>query len=72
MSQIIDYGDPALEKKQIYLRYLERVIQPDNYTAPIDLSDVVLMNVKQVDKGKVDIGLGVPKGLSGITAAGSG
>ena len=28
MSQIIDYGDPALEKKQIYLRNLDRVIQP--------------------------------------------
>lgn len=72
MSQIIDYGDPALEKKQIYLRHLDRVIQPDNYTAPIDLSDVVLKKVKQVDRGRVDIGLGVRVGLSGMTAAGSG
>lgn len=72
MSQIIDYGDPALEKKQIYLRYLDRVIQPDNYTAPIDLSDVVLKQVKQIDRGRIDIGLGVRTGLSGITAAGSG
>ncbi len=72
MSQIIDYGDATLEKKQIYLRNLERVIQPDNYTAPIDLSDVVLKRVKQVDRGRVDIGLGVRVGLSGMTAAGSG
>ncbi len=72
MSQIIDYGDPALEKKQIYLRNLERVIQPDNYTAPIDLSDVVLKQVKQIDRGRIDIGLGVRVGLSGMTAAGSG
>lgn len=72
MSQIIDYGDPGLEKKQIYLRNLDRVIQPDNYTAPIDLSDVVLKKVKQVDRGRVDIGLGVRVGLSGLTAAGSG
>jgi type I restriction enzyme, R subunit len=72
MSQIIDYGDPALEKKQIYLRNLDRVIQPDNYTAPIDLSDVVLKHVKQIDRGRIDIGLGVRVGLSGITAAGSG
>ena len=49
MSQIIDYGDPALEKKQVYLRNLDRVIQPDNYTAPIDLSGVVLKQVKQID-----------------------
>lgn len=72
MSQIIDYGDPALEKRQIYLRNLDRVIQPDNYTAPIDLSDVVLKQVKQIDRGKIDISLGVRAGLSGITAAGSG
>ncbi len=72
MSQIIDYGDPALEKKQIYLRNLERHIRPENYTAPIDLSDVVLTHVKQVDRGRIDIGLGARVGLSGITAAGSG
>jgi type I restriction enzyme, R subunit len=72
MSQIIDYRDPALEKKQIYLQNLDRVIQPDNYTAPIDLSDVVLKQVKQIDRGRIDISLGVRVGLSGITAAGSG
>jgi len=72
MSQIIDYGDPGLEKKQIFLRNLDRVIQPENYTAPIDLSDVVLKRVKQIDRGRIDIGLGVKVGLSGITAAGSG
>ncbi|MEB3065729.1 type I restriction endonuclease subunit R [[Mycobacterium] zoologicum] len=72
MSQIIDYGDPGLEKKQIYLRHLERVIQPDNYTAPIDLTDVVLKQVKQVDQGRIDISLGARVGLTGVTAAGSG
>lgn len=72
MSQIVDYGDPELEKKQIYLRHLDRVIQPDNYTAPIDLSDVVLQRVKQVDQGKSDISLGARIGLTGVTAAGSG
>lgn len=72
MSQIIDYGDPELEKKQTYLRLLERVIRPDNYTAPIDLSDVVLKKVTQVDRGRVDIGLSARVGLVGVTAAGSG
>lgn len=72
MSQIIDYGDPELEKKQIYLRELERVIRPDNYSAPIDLSDIVLRHVKQIDRGRIDISLGMRVGLSGITAAGSG
>ena len=64
MCQIIDYGDPELEKKQIYLRHLERVIQPSNYTAPIDLSDVVLQAVKQIDRGRTDISLGDRVGLS--------
>ncbi|MGV7472234.1 type I restriction endonuclease subunit R [Mycobacterium kansasii] len=72
MSQIIDYGDPELEKKQIFLRELNRVIRPDNYSAPIDLSDVVLKHVKQIDRGRIDIGLGVRTGLHGITAVGSG
>ncbi len=72
MSQIIDYGDPNLEKKQIYLRYLERVIRPDNYTAEIDLSDIILKEVAHKDKGKTDISLGTKVGLTGITAAGSG
>jgi type I restriction enzyme R subunit len=72
MSQIVDYGDADLEKRSIYLRLLARRIQPDNFTASIDLSDVVLQNVKQVDKGKTDIVLGgkdVP--LKGMTGAGS-
>lgn len=72
MSQIVDYGDPELEKKQIYLRHLDKVIKPDNYTAPIDLSDVVLQQVKQVDQGKSDISFGARVGLTGMLAAGSG
>lgn len=72
MSQIVNYGDPELEKKQIFLRTLNRHIQPDTYTAPIDLSEVVLKRVKQLDRGTTDIGLGVRVGLHGVTAAGSG
>ena len=32
----------------------------------------MLKQVKQIDRGRIDIGLGVRVGLSGITAAGSG
>jgi type I restriction enzyme R subunit len=71
MSQIIDYGDTNLEKRSIYLRLLERLIRPETYTAEVDLSGVVLTNVKQVDKGKTDISLGARTGLKGATAAGS-
>ena len=71
MSQIVNYGE-ELEKKQIYLRNLNRHIQPATYNVPIDLSDVVLVNVKQIDRGKTDIGLKVKVGLHGMTAAGSG
>ncbi|WP_201301359.1 type I restriction endonuclease subunit R [Nocardiopsis sp. FR6] len=72
MSQIVDYGDADLEKRSIYLRLLARRIQPGNYTAPVDLSDVVLQNVKQVDKGKTNISLGTEDiALKGMTGAGS-
>ncbi|GAA1439434.1 DEAD/DEAH box helicase family protein [Mycobacterium cookii] len=72
MSQIIDYGDTDLEKHAIFLRLLERLIQPSNYTAEVDLSDVTLVNSKQIDKGKKSVTLGDKQGLRGITAAGSG
>ena len=72
MSQVIDYGNPGLEKRGIYLRLLDRMIQPDTYTADIDLSDVALVGVKQIDQGAADISLtGTKIGLKGITGAGS-
>ncbi|MFD1274163.1 DEAD/DEAH box helicase family protein [Streptomyces kaempferi] len=74
MSQIVNYGDADLEKRSIYLRLLARRIKPDNFTAPIDLSDVVLQNVKQIDQGKTDIVLGgedlALKGMMGAGSAG--
>ncbi|MFF5781113.1 type I restriction endonuclease subunit R [Streptomyces virginiae] len=74
MSQIVDYGDADLEKRSIYLRLLARRIQRDNFTAPIDLSDILLQNVKQIDKGKTDISLGgqdlALKGMAGAGSAG--
>jgi len=72
MSQIVDYGDVGLEKRSIYLRLLERLIRPSNFTADIDLSDLTLVNVKQIDTGTQDIGLGERTGLTGTTRAGSG
>jgi type I restriction enzyme, R subunit len=73
MSQVIDYGDVELEKRAIFLRLLEREIRGTNYTAPIDLSDLLLKNVRTLDKGKTDLSLGKDRiGLKGVTAAGSG
>ena len=72
MSQIVDYGDVALEKRSIYLRLLERLIRVDNYTAEIDTSDLALVGIKQIDTGIHDLSLGVRVGLTGTTAAGSG
>lgn len=72
MSQIVDYDDEDLEKRQVYLRLLQRRIRSDSYTATIDLSDLELKAVKQVDRGAADIGLGEAVGLKGMTDAGSG
>lgn len=73
MSQIIDYGDPELEKRAIFFRLLERVIRTGAPTEVIDLSDVSLHRIAQIDRGATDIKLGTEsKGLGGITAVGSG
>lgn len=61
MSQIIDYGDTDLEKRSNYFRRLERLIRPEAFTADVDLSDVELAAIKQLDKGKTDIGLGAAR-----------
>jgi type I restriction enzyme, R subunit len=57
-----------LAKRQIYPRNLERVIEPEDYTPPIDVSNVLLKHAKQDHRGKTDIGLVVRVRLSGITA----
>jgi len=73
MSQVIDYGDVELEKRAMFLRLLERLIRETNYTAPIDLSGLLLKDVKAIDKGKQDLSLGKDNiGLKAVTAAGSG
>lgn len=74
LSQIIDYGDGALEMLAIYLRLLTRLIRPESLTQPIDLSDVELKVIKQKDRGSaaLDLATGKAIGLIGMTAAGSG
>lgn len=57
MSQIIDYGDPDLEKLAIFLRLLERQIRPENYSADVDVSELKLAAIKQKDQGEVRIEL---------------
>ncbi|GAA1587141.1 DEAD/DEAH box helicase family protein [Kribbella karoonensis] len=73
LSQVVDYGDVDLEKRSIYLRLLERLIRPDNYTSEaIDLSGVSLAHIKQIDRGKADIALLPGTGLKSATSVGSG
>ncbi|WP_030891283.1 type I restriction endonuclease subunit R [Streptomyces sp. NRRL F-5053] len=72
MSQIVDYGDPYLEKLSIFLRLLEKVIAESAWTADVDLSDVVLVGVKHNKAAPVDISLVGEGQLKGISAAGTG
>jgi type I restriction enzyme, R subunit len=72
MSQVVDYGDPELEQRSIFLRLLERYIRSTTLTAEIDLSDVVLKRVKHTEGAKIDISLGEKTGLRVITAVGTG
>lgn len=71
MSQIVDYGSGALEKRSIFYRLLERRIRDGSDRDDMDLSSLSLVVVRQVDKGTADLGLGERVGLSGMSAAGS-
>ncbi|ACQ79753.1 protein of unknown function DUF450 [Beutenbergia cavernae DSM 12333] len=72
MSQVIDYGSTELEKLSVFLRHLVRVIAVDRLSSDVDLSDVVLKRVKQIDRGRLDLGLTGDAVLSPATGAGSG
>ncbi len=72
MSQIVDYGETDLMRLAIYLRLLERVIRPDGEAVGVDLDGVQLRQMRQLDRGVKDVSLDGGKGLSGLTAAGSG
>jgi type I restriction enzyme R subunit len=71
MSQIIDYGSAALEKRSIFYRLLAKRLHDDTDRDDIDLSSLSLVAVKQLDKGTADLGLGERVGLKGMTEAGS-
>ncbi len=45
LSQIIDYGNTALEKRSIFLRLFARLIRTESRHESIDLSDVVLTDL---------------------------
>jgi type I restriction enzyme, R subunit len=71
MSQIVDYGSAALEKRSIFYRLLDKRLHDRTDQDDIDLSSLSLVVVRQIDKGEVDLGLGHRVGLKGMTEAGS-
>ena len=71
MSQIVDYGSAALEKRSIFYRLLGKRLHDRIDRDDLDLSSLSLVAVRQVDKGKTDVGLGERVGLKGMTEAGS-
>lgn len=72
MSQIVDYASAALEKRAIFYRLLDKRLHDRTDRDDIDLSSLSLVAVRQIDKGKTDLGLGERVGLTGMTEAGSG
>jgi type I restriction enzyme R subunit len=71
MSQIVDYGSAALEKRSVFYRLLDKRLHDRTDRDDIDLSSLSLVAVRQVDKGETDLGLGERAGLKGMTEAGS-
>jgi type I restriction enzyme R subunit len=74
LSQIIDYDDPALEKRALFYRLLVKTIQDTVGVAGIDLSSVVMTYFKANKQEAAKLGLGGEAApLSpAVTAAGSG
>jgi type I site-specific restriction-modification system R (restriction) subunit len=75
MSQVVDYGTTDLEKLAEFLRQLVRLLAVDDPRADVDLSGIVLKQVRQIDQGTADIALSgslETPALKGITGVGSG
>jgi type I restriction enzyme R subunit len=71
MSQVVDYCSANLEKRSIFYRLLSKRIHNRTDQDDIDLSSLSLIALRQIDKGRTDLGLGEPVGLKGMTEAGS-
>lgn len=74
MSQVVDYGTSDLDKLAEFLRQLTRLLPSDDASASVDVSGLELRKVRQIDRGKADIGLSGDldtPGLPGITGVGS-
>jgi type I restriction enzyme R subunit len=71
MSQIVDYGSAALEKRSIFYRLLDKRLHDDADVNDVDLSSLSLTAVRQIDKGKTNIDLGARVGLKGMTETAS-
>jgi type I restriction enzyme, R subunit len=77
LSQIINYGDTALEGRSIFFRHLIPLLHTENLSKPIDLSAVHLTHYKLKHGGAQTLSLSTPDGgaealLHPLTAAGSG
>lgn len=72
MSQVVDYGTSDLEKLAEFLRQLTRLLPSDDATGAVNVSGLELRKVRQIDRGKADIGLSgdldtpVLPGISGV------
>ncbi len=75
LSQIINYGDTALESRNIFYRHLLPQLKTENLDEAIDLSKVQLSHYKLKDSGQRNLGLNGSSDealLDPATAAGSG
>jgi len=74
LSQIINYGDTALESRAIFFRHLMPLLKTENLSDPIDLSAVQLTHYRLRHQGMSDLPLsagGETEKLKPASAAGS-
>jgi type I restriction enzyme R subunit len=74
LSQIIDYGNTAAEKRSIFYKHLIRLLDFGRERVGVDLSKVVLTHhsLRNIGKAKMDLGSGDKPLLDPITEAGTG
>lgn len=74
LSQIFDYGNTAVEKRFLFYKPLERLLEFGREKTGIDTSQLILTHhaVKSLGKQTFQLGEGEPPGISPIDGAGGG
>ncbi|QDT15068.1 type I restriction endonuclease subunit R [Alienimonas californiensis] len=74
LSQIVNFGNPAIEARSVFFRALERQLKFGREREGVDLSEVLMTHhaLRNMGKRNLDLGEGESPALDPMTEAGSG